>query len=159
MNEKTLNEQLTEAFRAVSRRNRHKAGRRPGCRPHHRPEGMPGPMHRPPHRGFPRERVLTVLLNSPEGMHQKDILEKMLIRPSSLSELIDKLESDRYVERRADENDRRATLITLTEKGRARAYEVLDERRAEAEELFSPLTEEEKKQLLALLHKLLPEAK
>lgn len=164
MSEKTLNEQLLETFRAVSRRNRHKAPHRPTCRPHrgpeemHGPDGKHGPM--PPHgprRGFPRERVLSILLEQPEGMHQKEILEKMHIRPSSLSELIDKLESDRYVERNADENDRRTTLITLTEKGKARAYEVLDERKAEADERFKALTEEEKKQLLVLLQKLLPE--
>ncbi len=46
-------------------------------------------------------------------------------------------------------------LVKLTEKGRARAYEVADERRERAAEFCSVLTEEEKDALILLLDKLL----
>ena len=80
----------------------------------------------------------------------------MRINPSSVSELISKLESEGYVVRTVDPDDKRATLITLTEVGRARAYELEDERNERFEKFFEPLTEEEKEQLLALMEKLMP---
>ena len=88
-------------------------------------------------------------------MRQREIAEVLMINPSSLSEAIDKLEADRYLERNVDPNDRRATLITLTEKGRARAYEVEDERAEALKSFFTPLTEDEKVQLCELINKLL----
>ena len=125
------------------------------CGPMHM-HGMHGHgMHR--HHGgkrLPRERILMILLAHEEGMHQKELAEEMKIGPSSLSELIDKLESDRYVERNVDPEDRRSTLITLTEKGKARAFEAEDMRRSAAEERFAALTQEEKETLLSLLEKI-----
>ncbi len=57
--------------------------------------------------------------------------------------------------RTANPDDKRSTLIVLTEKGKARAWEVQDDRRKAAEEFCSKLTEEEKDTLIALLDKLL----
>lgn len=116
-----------------------------------RPEGMKA---RHPHH-FQRERILGIILeNSENGMSQKEILEQIHVNPSSLSELIDKLEADRYVERIVNPEDKRSTLIVLTEKGKARAYEVKDEHRQRCVKIFAALDEEEKKQLLQLLSKL-----
>ena len=118
----------------------------------------------PPRRGpederaMPREIVLLNVLEAGEtGIRQKDIAENLGIRPSSLSEQIDALEADRYLERVANPEDRRSTLIVLTEKGKARAWEVQDDRRKAAEEFCSKLTEAEKDTLIALLDKLLAE--
>lgn len=131
------------------------------------PDRMPpmrGPMPpmRPMHPGrggmFPREGILLAVLEAGEGgARQKDIAEKIGINPSSLSEQIDRLEADRYLERIANPDDRRSTLLVLTEKGRARAYEVADERAKRAQSLCGNLTEDEIDQLLALLNKLLGE--
>lgn len=124
-----------------------------------------------------RERILTILLDhEPEqegslgsdtrteteqdcsegaaGLRQKQLSEIMHINASSMSEFIGHLEQDGYVQRKIDPSDRRATLITLTEKGRARACELQDERSDNLQTLFSPLTEEEKGELLRLLQKL-----
>ena len=116
----------------------------------------------PPRRGpederaMPREIVLLNVLEAGEtGLRQKDIAENLGIRPSSLSEQIDALEADRYLERVANPEDKRSTLIVLTEKGKARAWEVQDDRRKAAEEFCSKLTEAEKDTLIALLDKLL----
>ena len=51
--------------------------------------------------------------------------------------------------------DERLLSLTLTEKGRARAYEVADERQARAAAFSANLSEEEKDRLIALLDKLL----
>ena len=145
----------------MMRKMHHPEGFRPegpgrGCRG--LAEGMQGKpedmkMHRPHH--FQRERILGIILEADEkGMSQKEILEQIHVNPSSLSELIDKLKADRYVERIVNPEDKRSTLIVLTEKGKARAYEVKDEHRQRCVRMFAALDEEEKKQLLQLLSKL-----
>ena len=105
-------------------------------------------------RMLSRERILGILLEHEDGLRQKAIAEQMHIGPSSTSEFIDKLEQTGYIERRPDPDDGRATRIYLTEKGKARAYELEDERKERFATLFAALTEEEKEQLLALLDKL-----
>ena len=148
----------------------------PGCppgRPPRRPHGHRSPV-------FARERILTLLLDHetrqdaaaetagpadvtvvPEkaaavgaGLRQKQLTEEMRINASTMSEFIGHLETDGFVERNIDPSDKRATLITLTEKGRARACELQDERKEKLDQLFSPLTEEEQKELFRLLNKL-----
>ena len=112
-----------------------------------------------PHRGpgmFPRERILAVVLESgEEGLRQRDIAEQLGIHAPALTEQIDRLEAEHYLERCANPEDRRSTLVKLPEKGRARAYEVADERQARAASFTAGLSEEEKDLLIALLDKLL----
>ena len=149
-----------------------------------RPDCPPGRLPRRPHGHrspvFARERILTLLLEHEtrqddaaetacpadeksaagkagavgEGLRQKQLTEEMRINASTMSEFISHLESDGYVERNVDPSDKRATLITLTEKGRARAHELQDERKEKLTQLFSPLTEDEQKELFRLLNKL-----
>ena len=102
-----------------------------------------------------RERVLGILIDHEGGLRQKAIAEEIGVGPSSMSELIDKLENDGYVERRTDPSDKRATLVALTEKGKARAWEIEDGRNERLGAMFGGLTDEEKKELLRLLDKLM----
>lgn len=108
----------------------------------------------PHHRMLARERVLSALLGQDEGVRQKTLAELLGVAPSSISEFIDRLEAGGYIERTVDPADKRATLIGLTEKGRARAYELEDEKKAHFAAVFRRLTEEEKEELLRLLEKL-----
>ena len=106
-----------------------------------------------------RERILG-RLDTETGTTQTALADKIGIRPQSLSELLTKLEADGFVTRTRDEEDKRATLVFLTEAGKARAEEVAKERAAAAAEFLAPLTAEEKEQLVAILAKLKrPEAK
>ena len=91
------------------------------------------------------------------GVRQKTLTEEFRMNPSSVSELISKLESDGYVKRSVDPTDKRATLISLTELGEARAAELADERNERLDKAFAALTGEEKEQLIALLEKLTAE--
>ena len=132
-----------------------------GHGPHGGPNGHGGPHGRglghharAKMRMLSRERVLGILLEHEDGLRQKAIAEAMNIGPSSTSEFIDKLEQTGYIERRPDPDDGRATRIYLTEKGKARAYELEDERKERFAFLFTALTDEEKEQLIALLDKL-----
>ena len=95
------------------------------------------------------------MLNHTSGVRQKALAEEMHVNPSSMSELISRMESEGYVKRTVDPADKRATLITLTDVGQARAYELEDERHEKFAALFGVLTEEEKTQLLSLLKKLI----
>ena len=167
--EKTKDMILIEKLHRASRRTH--AGRHGG--PHGGGKGfgpgmMPGmgPFQPGPHRGpncgpgrpgmFPRERILTVLLEADDsGLKQRDIAEQLGIHAPALTEQIDRLEAEHYLERCANPDDKRSTLVKLTEKGRARAYEVSDERQARAAAFSANLDEEEKDTLIALLDKLL----
>lgn len=127
---------------------------------HHHGEGH-GPMHGhgPGHcrrhdRGFGRERVLSVIGSYEDGVRQKTLTEELRINPSSVSEMISKLENDGYVKRTVDPEDKRATLISLTELGEARAAEIQDEKNEKLDKAFGNLTDDEKEQLIALLEKL-----
>ena len=133
------------------------------------PMGMhgPGPMHGHGHmgmhghghmgmhgHGFGRERALRVIAGFEGGVRQKTLTEELRINPSSVSELITKLQNDGYVKRTVDPEDKRATLITLTELGEARAAELQDEKSEMLGKAFANLTDGEKEQLIALLEKL-----
>ena len=125
------------------------------------PMGMHGhgPMHGHGHmgmhgHGFGRERALRVIAGFEGGVRQKTLTEELRINPSSVSELITKLQNDGYVKRTVDPEDKRATLITLTELGEARAAELQDEKSEMLGKAFANLTDDEKEQLIALLEKL-----
>ena len=126
---------------------------KPPFPPHGFGKGPGGPMG----PGMGRERVLVILSDHPEGMRQKELAEEAGINASTASEMITKLEDTGYVVRTADETDRRATVLKLTEMGTARAEEIRGEREAFLDEFFSKLTEEEKQTLSDLLDKLMEE--
>ena len=50
--------------------------------------------------------------------------------------------------------DRRATLLALTDRGKRRADEIKEETHRSFAETFGNLTDDEKRQLIALLHKI-----
>ena len=140
--------------------HRHGEGEGHGC---HRHEEGHGPMHGPGHgpghcrrqnQAFGRERVLEVISRYEGGVRQKTLTEELRINPSSVSEMISKLENDGYVKRAVDPADKRATLISLTELGEARTAELSDERNERLDKAFGALADDEKEQLIALLEKL-----
>lgn len=78
---------------------------------------------------------------------------------SAMSELIDRLQANGYVNRIKDNRDKRRTLIWVTEAGRAldeRSQEVMD--RALLQESLDLLSEQERRQLMQLMQTLLTAA-
>jgi DNA-binding MarR family transcriptional regulator len=70
-------------------------------------------------RGLSRARA-TVLWNLQGGpMTQRELAEAIGVTPRNVTGLVDALEADGFVERRAHPSDRRATLVALTDKGTA----------------------------------------
>jgi len=94
------------------------------------------------------------ILERHDGITQKDLTEMLHIRPSSLSELISKLEAKGYVQRITNEEDKRVSNIKLADKGQAVLKQVKEARKNMAKDAFAVLTEEEQEQLLGLLTKL-----
>lgn len=99
-----------------------------------------------------QKRILILLLKM-GSMTQRELTERLDIQPGSASEVLTKLEHAGLIRRSVSEEDRRTADISLTENGRAQAEEALRKRNERHAEMFSCLTETEKKELLALLEK------
>lgn len=102
-----------------------------------------------------RENLLTIIAEAPAGIRAKEIAQKAGINQSSVSESLSKLADDGYIKRTVDPSDKRATLIFLTELGKARASEVKDEQTALFGHLFDNLSAAEKEELARLLDKII----
>lgn len=100
-----------------------------------------------------QKRILIVLLEKGKITQQK-LTEHLGIQPGSASEVLSKLEKSGLIMRTESEIDRRTTDVTLTEEGRILAEEAHNQRKERHEEMFSCLSEEEKKILLQLLEKI-----
>jgi DNA-binding MarR family transcriptional regulator len=95
------------------------------------------------------------ILAKEDGLTQSEITEKLDIRPSSLGELVAKLEKSGYVERRQNENDKRVINVFITDKGRKAEKEFVNPRQKDAESWCLGLSEEDKAKLSELLEKLI----
>lgn len=58
------------------------------------------------------------LLSKKEAHKVTDLAEKMGVKPSAVTTMIDRLANNGLVSRRHDENDRRAVLVSITSEGR-----------------------------------------
>ena len=85
------------------------------------------------------ERTLMTLSDN-EGATSRDLCEILDVRPSSLSELLGKMEERGLVARRTSEEDKRAAIVTLTEEGAASAAAIragFEQRAAEFSACFA----------------------
>ena len=62
-----------------------------------------------------------------DGMHQKELGEKIDIKEATVARLIDRMERDNLVMRQKDLKDRRITNVMLTDKGKRLRRELLPE--------------------------------
>ncbi|MGN1250204.1 MAG: MarR family winged helix-turn-helix transcriptional regulator [Candidatus Spyradocola sp.] len=100
-----------------------------------------------------RGRVLT-LLREEKRITQRELTERLGVQPSSVSEVLGKLEAAGWIERTASREDRRVVELALTAQGEREAEQAEVQRAQRHGEMFSCLTAEEQTQLLALLEKL-----
>jgi DNA-binding MarR family transcriptional regulator len=101
-----------------------------------------------------RHRLLRVVARAPEPQRQTALAAALDVVPRSITSLVDDLERAGLVAREADPTDRRATLVTVTDRGRAVLAEADLRRRAHGEELLARLDPGERAELLRLLHRL-----
>ena len=130
-------ESLHEAFWAVSRRMRDQAKREMG------PWGVAPSQF----------RALNTLLAHGE-MRLSTLAEHLRIAPRSATEVVDDLQQRGLAERHPDPDDRRATLVALTEQGRTTGSEIRAARAAASERLFATLDESDRATLSRILRRL-----
>lgn len=99
--------------------------------------------------------VLRILRGGPkEGYLVCEVKRRMISRNADVPRLIDRLDKQGLVRRRENPTDRRGTRVQITPKGLATAEEI-GPRHAEAMQRFAAaFTEEERRQLVALLERL-----
>ncbi|GGA65441.1 transcriptional regulator [Nitratireductor aestuarii] len=95
-------------------------------------------------KGLTLARARTLIhLRRRDGMTQIELAEVLEVEPPTIGRLLDPLEAQGLIERRAVENDRRAKQIVLTDAGRSLAAElqkITDELR---EAIIPDVSEEE----------------
>ena len=102
----------------------------------------------------PGQGKLLLLILRKEPVGQKELVEMLDIRPSSLSELLKKLEAKGLITRTPDEQDKRNIIVTLTDEGKTLAEKAIAGKEAQEAKIFETLSEEERIQLGALTDKL-----
>ncbi len=100
------------------------------------------------------QRRVLFFLRERGPMTQREILEEMGVRASSLSELLGKLEAKGYVKKERSEVDKRNYNVSITEEGVQALEEMHAKHQAAMSDLLSGLSPAERTQLAALLAKL-----
>jgi DNA-binding MarR family transcriptional regulator len=98
-----------------------------------------------------QERALRVMTRSERPPRMTELADQLGIVPRSLTRVIDTLEEAGLVRREIDPRNRRAILLHLTERGEAVRDDMRQARRSAAEDLFAPLTADDRKTLAKLL--------
>lgn len=100
-----------------------------------------------------QKRIMIILDEIGGSITQRRLTECLGIQPGSVSEVIAKMESSRIISRTPNILDHRTADIRLTERGKVLAAEAREQREHRHEQMFSCLSDTEKKELLALLEK------
>lgn len=103
---------------------------------------------------FRREIILAILSQYPDGMRQKEIADEIHVSPSTMSEMIRRLEAEHYIERKQDPDDGRAAFIALTHAGARRAEEIKEARLMELRHIFKNLDDRDKQDLIRIVDKM-----
>ncbi|RAV05106.1 MarR family winged helix-turn-helix transcriptional regulator [Paenibacillus sp. YN15] len=88
-----------------------------------------------------------------------DIADKVEVKPSAVTVMIDRMERAGYVVRRDDPADRRSILVELTASGEEMLEQAVSHRNDIIRDYFSRLEPEERRALTELLEKMAPQEK
>jgi DNA-binding MarR family transcriptional regulator len=98
-------------------------------------------------------QALKALSAAGESMPLSQLAERLACVKSNITQLVDRLEADGFVERQADPNDRRTRLAALTAPGRRACMEGVKLQQEAERTLLGGLSPAESQQLAALLAK------
>ncbi|HEY0216624.1 MAG TPA: MarR family transcriptional regulator [Cellulomonas sp.] len=104
-----------------------------------------------------QHRLLRTVARAREPQRQTALAAALDVVPRSITSVVDDLQHAGLVERRPDPTDRRATLVALTDEGHQVLAAADAERRRRADDLLGRLTQDERTELLRLLHRLADE--
>jgi DNA-binding MarR family transcriptional regulator len=103
-----------------------------------------------------QERALRMIARGTEPLRMTELADRLGIVPRSVTTVVDALEEAGLVRRETDPRNRRAILLRLTPAGDAVRDELRESRRRAAQDLFAPLSEQDRKTLGELLSVLDP---
>lgn len=112
-----------------------------------------GPRHMEHDLPLPVERTLVVISKN-DGLSSGELCELLDMRPSSVSELTDKMTERGLIEKVQDEADKRVSRISLTDLGKAQASRIAEVRSEALNSFSSCFTDEEAAQFCELAAKL-----
>src|ERR1700729_2303122 len=98
-----------------------------------------------------QERALRAIARGEEPLRMTELADRLGIVPRSVTTVIDALEQAGLVRRETDPRNRRAIRLHLTDRGRAVRDDMREARRRAAEDLFAPMSAEDRKALAELL--------
>jgi DNA-binding MarR family transcriptional regulator len=98
-----------------------------------------------------QERALRMITRGGEPPRMTELADHLGIVPRSVTTVVDALEEAGLVRREIDPHNRRAIRLHLTDRGIAVRDDMREARRHAAEDLFAPLTAEDRKALGELL--------
>ncbi|MER6089022.1 MarR family winged helix-turn-helix transcriptional regulator [Streptomyces bluensis] len=101
-----------------------------------------------------QSRLLRTLTHYGSPPRMADLAERLEVVPRAVTTLVDGLEASGRVRRVPDPSNRRVIRIELTDEGRTALRELRGARRAAAEEILAPLTDEQREILGGLLNTL-----
>jgi len=107
-------------------------------------------------RGWPTAQIQLLLTVDMLGDRPRmgEVRERLGVTGRAITSAVDALERAGLLRREPDPSDRRASLLAVTESGRARLVEIERIQHAHADETFKVLTGAERKTLLELLKRL-----
>ena len=104
-----------------------------------------------------QERALRMITRSKEPPRMAELADHLGIVPRSVTTVIDALEQAGLVRREIDPRNRRAIRLHLTDRGLSVRDDMREARRGAAEDLFAPLSADDRQALGRLLSLLDPE--
>ena len=106
--------------------------------------------------GLSQGRFLTLIVmnrNPDEAASPSSLAEKVGVKRATMTGLLDRLERDDLIERRAHQQDRRKIGVRLTPKGRQVLAEMLPDYYRRVAKIMTNLTEKDRLELMTLLGK------
>jgi Transcriptional regulators len=103
---------------------------------------------------YPGQPKLLSIIRNNEGVTQRDLAEKNLCTPATITGMLNKLEANHYVYRVPDETDKRIMRVYLTEEGRNMAVHSEKFMISLIEHLFTGFSDDELHTLLMFSNKL-----
>jgi DNA-binding MarR family transcriptional regulator len=108
------------------------------------------------HLSFPQYNILRVLDASTDGRSRiTEVSRIMLVPGANITGLAKRLEKSGFIQRKSDPKDERVTLLEITPQGKSTLAEIEMKRDQLLEKMLRGFLAKEKKELLALVRRLL----
>lgn len=103
---------------------------------------------------YPGQPPMLFILNKYDGMSQKELAEKLKLKPATITVMLKRMEKANLVVRRQDTEDQRVSRVFITEEGRKTCIKAIEVMRNVERECFGGLSSGEKETLKELFNKM-----